>query len=399
MIPSLRQSYNAAFSPDQYETFLQTVGKAFGEAPTFRVAETPVFVSRILKDKLLQGVADIVSVLTQPQFRADSEAAIPNTLRVPGEPAQSHFIQLDFGICRDAQGELTPMLIELQGFPSLYFYQHMLAQSFRQHFDIPEDFHHLFGGLNHESYIRLMRDVIVADEDPETVVLLEVEPEKQNTRVDFWGTRHYLGTPVVCLSKVTRQGDKLFYTNDKGMLVPIRRLYNRIIFDELDQRTDLPRQWNMTEPADVQWTGHPNWFFRISKYTLPFLRSPFVPETHFVHQLPAIPHDIENWVLKPLFSFSGMGVKVDITPEDITELERPDQFILQRKVHYAPAIETPNPLEPAKCEIRMMLVWPDGAPEPILVNNLVRMSKGAMVGVRYNKGKDWVGSSAAFFEP
>ncbi|MDX2135207.1 MAG: hypothetical protein SFV52_10480 [Saprospiraceae bacterium] len=399
MIPGLRQQYNAQFNKERYEAFLHTVNTEFGSGPTFRVAETPVFISRDLKDKLLRAVEDITAVITAPGFIAASAAAIPPDLHVPGEPDRSHFIQLDFGICSDASGELKPMLIELQGFPSLYAYQHMLALAYRKHFDIPADFHHLFGGLDHDGYIDILRQVIVGDEDPASTVLLEIEPEKQNTNIDFWGTRQYLGTPVVCLSQVERRGDRLFYKNDKGVSVPIRRLYNRIIFDDMDKHADLPRQWNMTEPVDVQWTGHPNWFFRISKYTLPSLKSDFVPETHFVHQLPAIPDDLENWVLKPLFSFSGMGVKVDVTREDITSLAHPDQYILQRKVHYAPVIQTANPEDPAKCEIRMMLVWHERWPRPRLVNNLVRMSKGAMVGVRYNMGKDWVGSSAAFFEP
>jgi hypothetical protein len=399
MQKEIRRQYNAAFTQERYEAFLHTVNTAFGEPVTFRVSETPVFIPRTLKTQLLQGVEDICSVLTRPDFKARSEAALPSHLRVPGEDEHTMFLQLDFGICKDAAGNLTPQLIEMQGFPSLYFFQHLLAESYRQHFDIPADYHHLFGGLDNAGYIDLLREVIVGDSKPENVVLLEVEPEKQNTRIDFWGSRKYLGIKVLCLSKVKREGRDLYYLDDNGRKVGIERIYNRIIFDELEKRDDLPREWDMTTEVNATWVGHPNWFFRISKHTLPFMRSEFVPETHFLSELKSIPSDLENWVLKPLFSFSGQGVKINITSDDLTSVDDPSNFILQRKVEYVAGIETTNPLEPSKCEIRMMILWNKDWDKPRLVNNLIRMSKGEMVGVRYNKGKDWVGSSVGYFEP
>lgn len=398
MVFSVREDFNKVFSKDRYDAFLRTLEADLGEAPSFRVAETPVFIPKYLKERLLQALDDVIDTITAPGFLEASEGAIPRHLRVPGETKHPHFIQLDYGICSDSQGLLTPMLIELQGFPSLYGYQHVLAQAYKRHFDLPDGYAYLPTGIGVGEYVDILKRIILGNEKPEHVVLLEIEPEKQNTRVDFWATRKMLGLPVVCLSKVERDGRKLFYRNALGLRIPIHRIYNRIIFDELERRADLPRQWNMIDPVDVQWTGHPNWFFRMSKHTLPSLSSEFVPETHFVNQLERIPEDLHNWVLKPLFSFSGMGVKVDVTPGDIEAIECPDQFILQRKVSYAPALRTLDPNDPAKCEIRMMLVWDEGWTRPRLANNLVRLSKGAMVGVRYNHGKEWVGSSVAFFE-
>jgi hypothetical protein len=281
----LRQRYNAAFTPEKYQAFLNTVHTAYGEEVTFRVSETPVFVPAYLKERLLTGVRDICAAITQPGFRERSEAAIPPHLRVPNEDPHTTFLQLDFGICRAADGSLTPQLIELQGFPSLYFFQHLLAESYRQHFDIPADWQHLFGGISSEEYLDLLRQVIVGDSKPENVILLEVEPEKQNTRIDFWGSRKHLGIKVLCLSKIKKEGRDLYYLDDDGRRVAIERIYNRIIFDELEKRADLPREWDMLEEVNAQWVGHPNWFFRLSKYTLPFLQSDFVPETHFLHEL------------------------------------------------------------------------------------------------------------------
>jgi hypothetical protein len=394
-----RRHYNATFTPEKYQAFLDTVNTAYGEACTFRVSETPVFVPKSLKAQLLQGVEDICNVITQPDFRAKSEAALPAHLQVPNEDPHTVFLQLDFGICRDANGNFTPQLIEMQGFPSLYFFQHLLAESYRKHFEIPADFHHLFGGLDESGYIELLRQVIVGDSKPENVILFEVEPEKQNTRIDFWGSQKYLGIKVLCLSKLKREGRDLYYLDDNGRKIGVERIYNRIIFDELEKRADLPREWDMTTEVNAQWVGHPNWFFRISKHTLPFLNSDFVPKTLFVNELKEIPTDLENWVLKPLFSFSGQGVKINITREDVENVDDPSNFILQRKVEYVAGVETLNPAEPSKCEIRMMMLWDKNWEKPRLVNNLIRMSKGEMVGVRYNKGKDWVGASVGFFEP
>jgi hypothetical protein len=395
----LRDRFNAAFTDEKYQAFLHTANTAFGEASTFRLSETPIFVPKALKERLLKGVEDICAVITASDFKARSEAALPAHLRVPGEDAHTTFLQLDFGICRDAAGNFTPQLIEMQGFPSLYSFQHMLAQAYRQHFDIPADWHHLFGGLDNEGYLETLRQVIVGNSKPENVVLLEIEPEKQNTRIDFWGTAQYLGIKVICLSKLKKEGRDLYYLDENGRKVGVERIYNRIIFDELEKRNDLPREWDMTQETNAEWVGHPNWFFRISKHSLPFIQSDFVPQTLFVNELKSIPEDLENWVLKPLFSFSGQGVKINITREDVENVDDPSNYILQRKVEYVPGVRTLNPEEPSKCEIRMMLLWDKNWDKPRLVNNLVRMSKGEMVGVRYNKGKDWVGASVGFFEP
>ena len=399
MHQAIRQRYNAAFTAEKYQAFLHTMHTAFGEEVTFRVSETPVFVPDYLKKRLLTGVEDICKVITAPDFIYKSEAAIPAHLRVPNEDPHTVFLQLDFGICKGADGSLTPQLIEMQGFPSLYFFQHLLADSYRKHFDIPADWNHLFGGLDEAGYVNLLREVIIGDSKPENVILLEVEPEKQNTRIDFWGSRKYLGLKVLCLSKIKKEGRDLYYIDDNGRKVAIERIYNRIIFDELEKRADLPREWNMLDEVNAQWVGHPNWFFRISKHSLPFMRSDFVPETHFVSELKSIPTDLENWVLKPLFSFSGQGVMINVNKSDVENVDDPSNYILQKKVQYVPAIETPDPDDPVKCEIRMMLLWNKGWDKPRLVNNLIRLSKGEMVGVRYNKGKDWVGASVGFFEP
>jgi hypothetical protein len=397
MIPALRNKYNSQFRQQDYEAMMDWLSAQHQHRPPFPVAETPVFIPASLREKLLTGCEDVVSVITRPDFMNRSAAAVPADLFVAGDSPDTPFLQIDFGICQDeASGEYYPQLIEAQGFPSLYFFQALLAKSYRRHFSIPDDYTHLFHGLDEATYIDKLRQLITADCDPENVILLEVEPDKQATRIDFYATRDLLGVQPVCLSQLRREGRKLFYPKD-GRWIPVHRIYNRVIFDELQQRTDLPRQFNLTEPVDVSWAGHPNWFFRLSKHTLPMIQSPYAPESVLVSELSSLPADLSQYVLKPLYSFAGAGVVLDPTAAQIEQLRDPQHYILQRKVQYAPVIPTPDGF--SKCEIRIMMLWEPGAARPQAACNLIRLSKGIMTGVRYNKDKTWVGGSVGFFEP
>lgn len=396
MIEKFRSEYNQKFTQSAYKSMCDWVDKVAGEACTFRLCETPVFIPDDLKKHLLDACQEITAQISQPDIKAKTAAAVPKHLDVPNENDHSLFLQLDFGICEDAAGNLLPQLIEMQGFPSLYFFQHALAGAFMHHFDVPKQMTPLQSGLDEWAYIDLMYEVIVGDCKPEEVVLLEIEPRKQNTRIDFWLTKAYLGIKILCLSEVVKEGKQLFYEDAAGEKIRIKRIYNRIIFDELDRHKDLPRQWNLVEPVDVEWVGHPNWFLRLSKYTLPFIKSKYVPETHFLDTLESYPYDLENWVLKPIFSFSGAGVLMDIGTADLDAITDRENYILQRKMPYKPVVNAPG--EKVKCEVRMMFVWMEDWEKPLLVNNLIRMSKGKMVGVKYNKDKDWVGASVGFFE-
>lgn len=395
MIPSLRQQYNERFDPHRYAAMLDDIADTFHHRAPFRIAETPVFIDAQLKGRLLQAVEDITAVVTHPSFRERSESALLPGQVVPNETPHTTFLQLDFGLCLDADGTVTPQLIEAQGFPSLYFFQEAVAMAYRKYFDIPETMLHRFGGLDEAAYREKLRSVIIGDCDPENVILLEIQPEKQVTAIDFFVAKKWLGIEPVCITKVIKEGRKLYYEKD-GRKVPIARIFNRVIFDELLQRTDLAYDFRLTDDVDVEWVGHPNWFFRISKHTLPMIDSPYSPKAYMLHELDAYPDDLENYVLKPLYSFAGSGVILNPTPADLAAVQHPEHYLLQRKVKYAPLIPTPD--VPAKAEIRMMLLWDKAAPRPYLVNNLIRLSKGEMVGVRYNKGKEWVGGSVGFFE-
>lgn len=396
MIASIRQQYNSTFTNEAYQQFLQSIYDTFHHVPAFRISETPIFIDKVLKGKLFDACNEISEQISRPDFKKKSEGAIIPKYKVENEDDHTLFLQMDFGICVEADGTLSPKLVEIQGFPSLYFYQDLLAEKYREHFDIPDDYIHLFQGLNQDSYRALLRKNIIGSSKPENVVLLEIQPDKQTTRIDFLCTQQHLGLAVKCISEIKKEGRDLFYIDEKGKKIGIERIYNRVIFDELDHYPDLPREFYFKDEVNVEWAGHPNWFFRISKHTLPFLKSQYIPETRFLSDVREVPEDLHNYVLKPLYSFAGSGVLMNLNRFDLHSIKESENYILQRKVKYASCIATPN--EPAKCEVRMLMIWEPGAPRPKLVTNLVRMSKGEMVGVKYNRDKDWVGASVGFFE-
>ena len=397
MVPSVRKDFNKNFTKEKYEAFLKELNAVHEGAIEFRVAETPLFVPKDFTKKMLDACESIVDIIVDPKFKELTKNAIPKHLQVRGENHHSHFIAFDFGICINEAGEYEPQLIEMQGFPTLFAYEVLLDDIFKKHFSVPGNYSSYLGKYEKESYLKLLKEIIVGNEKPEHVILLEVFPHKQKTRIDFYCTQDYLSIKPVCLTELIQEGRKLFYIND-GKKTQINRIYNRVIFDDLQQQSaEIQAQGNILfEDLDVEWVPHPNWFYRISKYTLPFIHHPYVPTTYFLNEIKQMPADLENYVLKPLFSFAGQGVVIDVTPADIEKVRDPENWILQRKVKYADVIETPD--IPAKAEIRIFYFWKDGAARPVATNNLARLSKGKMIGVRYNKDKEWVGGSFCLFE-
>jgi hypothetical protein len=389
MIPELRKKYNNSFNVNNYETFINDL-KTFTYYPIdFRVSETPLFVDGDLTNKFLDATDDLINQLNDENFKQKSDSAIPQHLKVPNEDSHPQFLCLDFAITRDESGSYIPKLIELQGFPSLFSYQYYLDKIVRRHFNIPQNFSSFFNGLEGEKYIQLLRQVILSDKDPKNVILLEIDPPQQKTRVDFACTEELVGIKTVNLSDVKKRGNRLSYNNN-GKEIFIERIYNRVIYDELN-RKDFRYNFSFSDDLNVEWAGHPNWFFKISKHSLPSLKGKYTPRCYFVNELDKYPDDLSRFVLKPLFSFAGLGVEVDVTKEMLDKVTDRSNYILQEKVEYAPVIETPD--EYAKVEVRLMFLWDEN---PVLVTNLIRTSKGKMMGVDFNKNKTWVGSNLAY---
>ena len=395
MIKELRQQFNSSFSKEKYETYIKEIEALHPGALDFRVAETPIFIPKDFTKKMLGACEDIIDVIVDEKFITVTERGIPANVKVPHQNGHSHFIAFDFGICQNDNGQLEPQLIEMQGFPTLFAFQAFHSEITAAYADLPSNFSAYLNGYDKISYLKLFKEIIVGDVNPENVILLEIFPEQQKTRIDFYCTEEVLGIKTVCLTKLIAEGTKLFYDNN-GVKTPIKRIYNRLIFDDLQKQEGLGEIIDLTKEYDVEWVPHPNWFYRISKFTLPFIKNAYVPQTYFLNELKQMPGDLENYVLKPLFSFAGMGVVIDVTQKDIDEVKDPENWILQRKVKYADVIETPD--IPAKAEIRLFYFWKDGWARPKAVHNLSRLSKGKMIGTRYNKDKEWVGGTVAFFE-
>src|ERR1051325_8490570 len=394
MEAALRAKFNADFTPDKYAALLECVNTAVKWPADFRIAETPIFLTHEFTREAVRAANEIAAQTQKPEFARHSANAIPRGLEVPNESPHPEFLIVDLGICQE-NGELVPRLIEMQAFPSLFAFQFLLLGCMRKSFPaIPRNWTSTFGPIRDEQYLDILRQTIVADSKPENVILLEIEPEKQKTRIDFAATEALLGIRSVCATQVKKRGRELFYDR-AGTETRIERIYNRVIFDELDRRPDIKLPFRFQGELDVKWIAHPNWYFKISKHSLPFIKSKYASPAFFAGQFPAT-EEIGNYVLKPLFSFAGLGVDMEPTREKLAELKNPQQWILQKKVDYASFVPTVGGPK-SKAELRMMFVWSERG-EPILLNNLVRMSQGKMMGVDFNKDKTWVGSSIALHE-
>jgi len=389
LIPSHRRRFNQNYSEATYARFLALLEERCGEPVPFRHSETPCFIPGSLIDTMASYGREMVEqLLANPEYERKSRAAIPPEYNVPGEDSVPMFVQADFGL----DAELRPQLVEIQGFPTLYAYQPLLAESYRAAYGIDASLHALPGGMDAQEYRALLGEAIVGRHDPANVVLLEIDPMHQKTRHDFLVTEQEYGVRAVDISSVVKEGNRLFYHRD-GKLTPIRRIYNRTIVDEL-VRKQVPMAFDFRDELDVEWAGHPNWFFRLSKFSLPYLDHPAVPNTRFLDRAQDIARP-EDYVLKPLYSFAGAGVIVGPTAAQLAAVpeQQRSQYILQERVDFRPVVDTP--FGPTKMEIRIMYIWLDRLRA---VNTIIRMGRGAQMGVDHNKGFAWVGASAGFID-
>jgi hypothetical protein len=392
VIPSLRARFNHAWTESRYTEFRRLLHDRVGVPIEFPVSETPCFFPRTFMD----GLAETGTELTHQALTGDAAAAaervVPARFRGPNQGDVPLFVQVDFGLVRNDKGAIEPRLVELQAFPSLYGFQIALADAYSAAFALGNDtLHTHLDGLTREEYLAIARQAIVVDHNPSEVVLMEIDPRRQKTLPDFEMTERLWGVRTVDTGDVVREGRRLLHHRD-GKLTPIRRVYNRVIPDELEQK-QIALPFDYRDDLDVEWAGHPAWFFRVSKFSIPWLRHPSVPRTWFLSDVDELPLERERLLLKPLFSFAGGGIVFAPTDEQLRAIprEKRDQYILQERLSFEPVIDTPE--GPTQVEIRLMYVWTDRL-RPVLP--LLRMGRGKMMGVDHNKGLRWVGASAAF---
>jgi hypothetical protein len=399
MIPELRRAYNAAFSDAGYRAYQAGLEREAGCPIGFRLAETPLFLFPALRDDIVRHGLEIVRLLATPEHQAYSLAAVPRDFDTPRPDSHPLFLQVDFALTRDrdqADHPIVPRLIELQGFPSLYAFQLFQGRAFSDMAPGGAGLDFLLSGLDAEGYVALLGRALRGGHAAEHVVLLELDPEHQKTLADFTLTERLWGVRAVDAASLDVRGRELWYRRD-GKPTRILRIYSRIVPDELQAKgTVLP--FRFTDDLDVEWAGHPAWYFRWSKHSLPWLRHPAVPDARLLSELDRPPDDLDRWVLKPLFAFAGSGVKVEVSTTDLEVIpeERRSQMMLMRKVDYEPLIETVDD-QRSKVEVRLMLVWPPEDEAPTPVTTLVRLSQGKMMGVDFNRDRTWVGSSTSLW--
>ena len=406
MIASIRQKFNTAFTEEVYQNYLAALNTPFPGALDFSVAETPIFIDKVFIQKVLSTGDYVNQVIQSDRFNSITEPSLKNIPHFPNETALPQCIVMDFAIATNEQNELVPALIELQGFPSLFAYEVLQDECIRKTYTIPAGYSPYLNGYTKEKYMHHLETILKGDTLNDTkknldankhTVLLEILPHQQKTRIDFYCTEKYFNIPIVCITELFIEENYLFYER-AGKKIKIDRIYNRIVLDELKNQTKEIQEKGalLQNNLEVEWVTHPHHFFRISKFLLPFLNHPYIPKTQFVNQLTETPTALDTYILKPLFSFAGQGVIIDISAADIENIKDPSAWILQEKVEYANCIETPT--GPAKAELRLYYFWDEDKKEYIATMNLSRLSKGKMIGVNYNKTATWVGGSLAYFE-
>ena len=401
MIQSLRQQFNTSWSEPAYRDLVGRLEARTGTPTGFPISETPCFFPRALMDELsATGLELVTQLLDHPDARAAARAAVPDRFRGPNAESLPTFLQVDFGLVRGASGAIEPKLVELQAFASLYGFQWAVAEAYRAAFNLDSSLGVCLGGLSASAYHDVVGQALLNGHDPKHVVLMEIEPRRQKTWPDFVCTEQMWGIRAVDTTEIVRDGRRLFYLRD-GVRTPIARIYNRVIPDELE-RKNVSMPFDYRDELDVEWAGHPSWYFQISKFSIPWLKHRSVPETWFLHQLDRLPVDRDRYLLKPLFSFAGGGIIFAPTDEQVAAI--PDDqrcnYILQERIQFEPVIQTPA--GPTQAEIRVMYVrtpaasLKTGGDRYQAVLPLIRMGRGKMMGVDHNKGLRWVGASAGF---
>jgi hypothetical protein len=395
MIPALRASFNASWTQTRYRDLILRLEQRTGATLEFPISETPCFLPRELMRTLGDtGVTLLDQILNNPDAMAEADAVVPERYRGVGAEAIPTFAQVDFGLARDQQGNIQPKLVELQAFASLYGFQLAMAEAYRDAFELPPSLDIFLDGLTRDSYHQLVAQAIAGDHDPHEVVLMEIQPHQQKTWPDFVVTEQLWGVRAVDTADVKREGRRLYYRRD-GRLTQIRRIYNRVIPDELE-RKKIQLGFGYGDELEVSWAGHPAWYFRISKFSIPFLNHPSVPETRFLAGIEQLPVERDRYLLKPLFSFAGGGIIFAPTDAQIAAIPHHERrhYILQERIQFEPVIETPE--GPTQAEIRIMYLRDGARLRPVLP--LLRMGRGKMMGVDHNKGLRWVGASAGFIQ-
>ena len=395
MLPEFQREFaEKYYSDDKYKRFLQELDVAVGMKIEYRVSEMPVFVSNSFKHELETAAIEVALECMSPEHLEASNGSLSTNHSVANQDSKPLFVIVDFAVALDDNGNFTPKVVELQGFPSLFGYQFVLAQQIKKFYNFDREFEHTFSNLSDEDYINVLSKAILGNYSPDECCLLEYQPHLQKTRPDFLCTNKLIGIEETDICSVVKKGNQLFHTRN-GNLHQIKRIYNRAIIDELeDNNVTLPFNWS--DNLDVEWAGHPNWYFRISKYSLPFLQHKSIPKSIFLNKIDNVPSDLHNYVLKPLFSFAGKGVIINPTESDILGISQENRknYVLQERIHYAESLYTPLGMN--KVELRIMMIWLEEWQSPVPVMSLARTGRGPMMGVRYNS-VPWSGSNGCLF--
>lgn len=392
MILKYRKEFNELFSFEKNKELVEQIERYSQVKSTFKISESPIFLTQNFKKKLINTSNAIINQIKHMPTE-ELNRAVPIEYYVPNDINHPQFMIFDYAICQNENLEIEPQLIELQAFPSLFGFMKIYEDCLISTYPF---LNKLEKKTPKNEYIAKLKHLIIANEKVENVILLEVLPKRQKTYIDFEITKHFLGIETVCVTQIIKKGRKLFYRK-KNELIPINRIYNRVVFDELFGAEKLELSFDFTENLEVEWVTHPNWFYKISKYLLPKLDYPYIPKSFYLNEFADF-DNLDQYVLKPLFSFAGSGVNLNPKIHEIKSIENPQNYILQKKVQYASLFQDINN-EFSKAEIRLMYIWDDKRRNPEMLVNMVRMTKSEWANMsNLNNEQIWVGCTTALFE-
>ena len=348
MIPALRHDFNTRFRPETFRTLLHSLDAIARTHVAFPVAETPCFFPASMLDEMSRiGIDLTLQLVNDPDYLARSLAAIPEAWRAADQNAHPHFLTADFGLVREHSGRLAPRLVEMQAFPSVFGFQWAVSEAYRSAFSLDPSLRYLLGGLDESQFWKLLARTIVAGHDPETVVLIDVDPANQKTLPDFHITADRLGIRIVDIAALEvldpsrdspTQLDRVSATAITAASFPFAA--STIAPSSTSSSAGKsPSSSTTASPSTLNGPAIPTGISTSASSpspssTIPPFRPPSSSTTGSESSAPAsksargpkesprdrLPADRDRLILKPLYSFAGQGILFAPTDDQLAAI-------------------------------------------------------------------------------
>jgi len=308
----------------------------------FKATSSEVFLfPKELKSELIEAATGITNQLFSSRVLTLAESNITDNsnildFRSYKNLPEPYFMTIDLAYAPG--GGTNFKLIEAQAFLSI---SHMFFEHYSKLLDLNRD---VF--LNFEAYQHFLRKI-----QNNHSILLEDCPWEQKTAIDFHLLQKQASIEVL---------------NFRGILgshaLKEKLIYNRLIFADLTAQEFANAKISLSGLPNARWLHHPDWYYFVSKSSLPYITSPWAAQSFLVADKPLNFEPKSNaWVLKPLFDYGCSGVNLNPSRTDIENVDAPKEWLLQQKIElkHLPGTELFG-------EIRVVLFNTDNGWEPVM---------------------------------